>query len=343
MSWGKQEEAAMPEEQAGSDDGPATPDQPGSRSGLKEVIKRLTEQAYLFVIGLVILVVASLYIPAQNTTLTVVAMIGAVGLATVAIFSVERRKREVSERAVVTASPKDREEVEALREERSAVEGLLEGIVANDQDTFFIYSSTIVDKAYDHSNPPKEIDQPYYRDKKEVTTILDARGIASIYSLLHVAGKTSPSLHEGTAETFDPTDWNSNLILIGSGNSNPKTDEALEFAKCPFVFSSDENLIERLDKGDANEPSRFEHTPNVDHAILAKLKRRTDEGTRVHLVLAGIGAYGTVGACSYLYQKAFDLYRRFKGDPFALIIQVDPRDWSNPREVAKEDLVVTGE
>ena len=254
----------MPEEETGSADGSATKD--ASRSGLKEVIKRLTEQAYLFVIGLVILVVAALYIPAQNATLTVVAMIGALGLATFAIFSVERRKtqivEEVSERSVVTASPKDREEVEALREERSAIEGLLEGIVSNNEDTYFIYSSTVVDKAFDHSNPPKEIDQPYYKDKKEVTTILDTRGIASVYSLLHVAGKTR-GLHVGTAETFDPTNWNSNLILIGSGNSNPRTDEALEMAKCPFVFSSNENVIERRNKGTANEPSRFEHTRNV--------------------------------------------------------------------------------
>lgn len=151
----------MPEEQPAPGAESTKVEEPASRSGLKEVVKRLTEQAYLFVIGLVILVVAALYIPPHNTTLTVVALIGALGLATFAIFSVERRKQEVSARSVVTASPKDRKEVEGLRDERSAIEGLLEGIVSNDEDTYFVYSSTLVDKVYSLTKPRKEIVQPY--------------------------------------------------------------------------------------------------------------------------------------------------------------------------------------
>ena len=336
----------MPEEESGSA-GKVTTGEAG-RSGLKEVIKRLTEQAYLFVIGLVILVIAALYIPAQNTALTVVAMMGALGLATFAIFSVERRKtqivEEVGQRSVITRSPEDREEVEGIRDERATIEGLLEGIVNNDEDTYFIYSSTLVKEVYDHGDPPKKIDQPFYSPTKkpEVTTILDTRGIAEIYALLLLARKTE-RLYPGTAESFDPTNWNSNLILIGSGNSNPKTDEALDEAKCPFVFSSDEEAIERRGEGTPGEPSRFEHTLDVDHAILAKLKRRTPKGTRVYLVAAGIGAYGTVAACSFLHENIADLFDRFEDAPFALILQVSPERWAIPREVAHEDLHVVSD
>jgi hypothetical protein len=342
----------MPRENKESPGGPTTTDRGGAWAGLKEVVKRLQEQAYLFVIGLVILVIMALYLPAQNVLVTLVALLGALGLGTFAIFSVERRKdeikeeakKEVSERSVITPSAEARKEVEGLQDERSAIEGLLEGIVSNDEDTNFIYSSTIVDKVYDHSEPPREIHQPFYSpgNRPEVTTILDTLGIAEIYSLLHVSRKVD-RLYVDTAESFQPTNWNSNLILIGSGNSNPKTDEALELAKCPFVFSSDESAIEKRVEGTPGEPSRFEHTPEVDHAILAKLKRRTPKGTRVYLVVAGIGAYGTVAACSFLHEKVSDLYDRFKDSPFALILQVNPEQWTIPREVAHEDLRVVGE
>jgi hypothetical protein len=245
---------------------------------------------------------------------------------------------------VLTPSIEDRKEVENLQDERSAIGGLLEGIVSNEEDTYFIYSSTIVEKVFDHSDPPNVIDQPFYSPAKrpEVTTILDTRGIAEIYSLLHLSRKVD-RLYVDTAESFDPTNWNSNLILVGSGNSNPKTDKALEIGKCPFLFSSDESVIEKRGDGKADEPSRFEHTPEVDHAILAKLKRRTPRGTRVYLVAAGIGAYGTVAACLFLHDNVRDLYDRFNEAPFVLILQVSPEQWSIPREIAHEDLSVVGE
>jgi hypothetical protein len=318
-----------------------------SRSGLvKEVIKRLREQAYLFVIGLVILVIAALYIPSQNTPLTIVAVLGALGLAAFTIASVERRKgqlvEEVGEKSVLTDSPEERVQVERLQNERAAIQGLLEGLVSNDEDTYFIYSSTVVDKVYDHSKPPKEIDLPYYEDVREVTTLLDTRGIAKLYALLYTAGKTD-RLHEGTAETFDPTNWASNLILVGSGLSNPVTEQTLGLFDVPFRFSTDLRAIERRDKESGKEPSRFEHTHAVDHAILAKLKRRTAQGTRVYLVAAGIGAWGTVAACSFLASEATDLYRRFADSPFACIIQVDPRQWTMPRELDSQALAVASD
>jgi hypothetical protein len=330
----------MPEEQDETR-ASARANQGGAWGTAREVVKRLQEQAYLFVFGLVILVVIALLIPSGNILLTIIAFLVALALGLFAIWSVERKKDQIKDRAT-DAAKQDVRALEDLQDERSAIQGLLEGIVSNDEDTYFIYSSTIVKKVYDHDKPSKEIVQPFYSpaSRPEVTTYLDTRGIAEIYALLHLAGKRDENLYPGTAESFQPTNWNANLILIGSGNSNPKTDEALELGGCPFRFSKDRSVIERRAAGTPGEPSRFEHTKDVDHALLAKLKRKTPKGTRVYLVIAGIGAYGTVAACSFLHENVIDLYDYFEDAPFALILQVDPKNWTVIREVARAEATV---
>jgi hypothetical protein len=60
----------MPQDQEENPDRPAAGNEGGGWAGLKEVIKRLQEQAYLFVIGLVILVILALYLPSQNVGVT---------------------------------------------------------------------------------------------------------------------------------------------------------------------------------------------------------------------------------------------------------------------------------
>jgi hypothetical protein len=43
----------------------------------------------------------------------------------------------------------------------------------------------------------------------------------------------------------------------------------------------------------------------------------------VYLVLAGIGALGTLGACHYPQRHVIDLYRRFGTSPFACVLSLD--------------------
>ncbi len=276
---------------------------------VKEIIKGLAgERAYLLVFGLALILAAGAF--ASRLTSTQV-------LAGFSIFVVERRKRL----SVPVQSPAQRKRLLAVPEQEVAIRGLLGGLVDNDTDTYFVYSSTSVEYFLDYAD--KRIEYPFTEEERRVTAIPDAHGIGMIQSLLDLAGKRE-RLHILTSHVFRPEYWESNLILIGSRNANQQTDVALRKMGSPFRFNKDVSaIVELQESGDGQWPRESADLKRRDYAVVAKGELQGPNQQIVYLVLAGIGAFGTLAACHYLQRRVIDLYGRFERSPFACVLSLN--------------------
>lgn len=281
------------------------------------ITKGLKRQpAYLLVFGLAFMICtgAAIYLK-ENPQLVGALIFGTIVLAGFAIYLVENHT------GVRTISSEEQRSVSRFRDEQTPIKGVFEGLVDNDSVTYFVYSNTPVKGFYDHDWQP--IDYPFQVTERErrVTTIPDVRGIAKIHTLLHLGGKTD-RLEFITAQEFTPQQWEDNLILIGSRNANPKTEDALHNFNSPFRFSEDMKSILELDSTEGPWPKPDEE--NMDYGIVVKLKIAANDGKeRVYLILAGVGAIGTLACCHYLQKNIVNIHKKFRTAPFASLLSVN--------------------
>lgn len=269
--------------------------------------------AYVLVFG-VAFVICTLGLIYLNDDLPIVLLLlGTLVLAGFAIRSVETRT------AISVSSPEEHRIVSTMRNERDAIKGVFEGLVSNDSLTYFVYSNTPVKEFFDHKG--QKIDYPFADHEKRVTTIQDARGISKVNALLHLGGKIE-RLKVITAQDFTDGNWENNLILIGSRNSNPKTEEALRNFNSPFRFSDD---MQRIVESDSNEGAwPTSEDQEQDYGIVVKLKVAVDNREhRVYFVIAGVGPIGTLACCHYLQYSIVALHNKFKTSPFACLLSVN--------------------
>lgn len=243
---------------------------------------------------------------------------------------------------------------------------MFEGLAGDETPLYFVYSSTAVDGFRDREGQP--IPHDFRTEERFVTTIRDAAGIAKIHSLLQLGGKTK-NIHVLTSEQLREDDWESNLILTGSPNSNPSTGHALAGYSSPLLFSADMKAIEeslalpnsahksgrRRRKLSRLEPEGTDETTlrwpsdaeagneELDYAMIVKIKVSRGATESVYLVLAGIGPTGTLGACHYLERNLIEIYRRVKSSPFAFVISVVREHYIDVKEIMWYELVVRGE
>ena len=280
----------------------------------KKIVQGLgTETAYLLVFGLAFVICTLGLIYLNQDFPRVVLLLGTLVLAGFAIRSVEKRN------AISVRSPEEHHIVSRLRDERNAIKGVFGGLVSNDSSTYFVYSNTPVKEFFDHDG--HKIDYPFADREKRVTTIPDARGISKIHTLLHLGGK-SERLEIMTAQDFTDRHWENNLILIGSRNSNPKTEDALRNFNSPFRFSDDMQRIVESNSEEGAWPTSEQQ--EQDYGIVVKLKVAVDNrADRVYFVIAGVGPIGTLASCHYLQNNIVGLHNKFKTSPFACLLSVN--------------------
>ncbi len=216
------------------------------------------------------------------------------------------------------------ESAAAVAPRRRAIQGLFETAVDNSRDLRFVYSSTSVSHFVDYEGNP--IDYDFTERERRVTAIPDAQGIGIIHHLLEMAGKRE-RIDVVTAHDFKESYWEDDVILIGSQNANPRSQEALERHGSPFRFTPEvDGIVDARLGPDAVWP-KPEDDPNVsDYAILAKLQTSLPSGLATYIVAAGIGAIGTLAACYYLQKNATDLFGDFGSSPFALVLRIPEKD-----------------
>jgi hypothetical protein len=293
-------------------------DRASADRNIGEIIKGLgTEPAYLLVFALFLLVGIGSFASGLSALLATVITLGSFLLAAFAIYLVERRKGM----SVTAGSPAQHARLEGLRDEDTAIRGIFGPIVSEASDTYFVYSSTPVSGYQDYSGKP--IEYPFGSDELLVTAVPDALGIAKIHSLLHLAGKHN-RLSIVTARTFPADAWEKELILIGSKNSNPDTEIALTEYNAPYRFSEDVRSIVEAAPGGAVWPASPDELRVTDYGLLVKLRvRRSESDESTYLILAGIGAPGTLAVCHFLQRNIAKLYERFGDAPFGCVLSVD--------------------
>lgn len=283
------------------------------------IIKGLaSEQAYLLVYALLALVVGASFAVELTGWLAFLTIALAFLLAALAIVVVERRRR-LSLLQVNSAEQRDR--LAPLPDQELAIRGVLDGLVDNDSDTYFVYSSTLVDRFIDYNNTP--IDFPFTEEERRVTAIPDAQGISLVHALLDL-GQKRERLHVITSRDFRPEYWESNLILIGSRNANLQTEQALKRYKSPFRFNEAVTAI--VVEGSSTQeiwPTDPSELKTRDYAVLLKFKRRIRGQERTQMVLAGIGGIGTLAACHYLHANVTELHRMFENSSFGCALTLD--------------------
>jgi hypothetical protein len=315
-----------------------------ARTGLLgQIARSLSRQpAYLLTFGLVV-ALDGYAVAASPPWVSALVIAGSLLLAGFAIWLVERR-------TIVAKSPEQARRLAELADLEAAVHGVFEGLVANDAATYFVYSWTSVDNFRNRDG--SQIPFDFSDTERLVTTIRDAAGIARIHTLLALGGKTE-NLRVLPDRDLREEDWEANLILIGSPNSNAATAHALRAYKSPIRFSTDVTAIEDCRSSEAiggRRGGRRRRPTNggalglswragldsngveVDYAMIVKLKFERVEGTSVYLIVAGIGPTGTLGGCHYLEQNLIKLERRFGSDPFALVIAVGRDHFVDVRE-----------
>jgi hypothetical protein len=279
------------------------------------ITKGLKRQpAYLLVFGIVFIICtgAAIYLYKYPLPASLLIFFTIV-LAGFAIYLVENRT------AVRTTSAEEQRDVSTFREERTPIKDVFEGLVDNDSVTYFVYSNTPVKEFYDHDGNP--IDYPFDERELRVTSIPDVRGLAKIHTLLHLGGKTDRQ-EVITAQEFTPQHWKDNLIFIGSRNSNPKTEDALQNFNSPFRFSEDMKSILELDSTEGPWPKPDEE--NMDYGIVVKLKIVANDGEeRIYLILAGVGPIGTLACCHFFQKNIVNIHKNFRTAPFAYFLSVN--------------------
>jgi len=296
------------------------------------ITKGLNRQpAYLLVYGLAFMICtgAAIYLK-ENPQLVGALIFGTIVLAGFTIYLVENRT------TVRTTSSEEHRSISTLRDERTSIKGVFEGLVDNDSVTYFVYSNTPVKGFYDHDWQP--IDYPFAERERRVTTIPDVRGIAKIHTLLHVGGKID-RVEVITAQEFTPRHWEDNLIFIGSRNANPKTEDALQNFNSPFRFSEDMRSILELDSTAGPWPKPDEE--NMDYGIIVKIKIVANDGKeRVCFILAGVGPIGTLACCHYLQKNIVDIHKNFRTAPFAYLLSANRKlGYTSVKEEKSKEII----
>ena len=296
-------------------------DEAGQDGVLKEVAKGLRPTpAYLLVFGIVAaMTTAAGFLGRDNAVVGAVLVVGALGLAAFTIRLVETLAPTVR-----VDSPEQAGRISDLTGPEAATHAVLEGLADPERETYFVYSSSRVHEFLDHEGNVNPFE--FREDEKVVTTIRDAWGIAMVHGLLYLGGKTPESLRIITAKEFDDSCWDDDLILIGSGFANPKSEAALRMLESPLRFSEDRKQIvgdpERAGDPETRWPQPGEDGRS-DYGLITKLKSKRNDKERVYIVLAGLGPTGTLAACYYFSQHIVDLYGRFGSSPFGLVVRVD--------------------
>ena len=275
------------------------------------------EPAYLLVYGLVLLVSGGAWATGLPPLWAAITTLGALGLGGFSIFLVERGKRS----SLPVDSREQRARLSRLPAQENAIQGVLDGLVDNEADTTFVYSSTLVERFIDYEG--KAIEHPFTEEERQVTAIPDAHGISKVHSLMFVAGKQT-RLHIATSRSFRAEDWDNHLILIGSKNANLQTERTLEDFNAPFVFNDDVSAIVEVSESTGGRwPSRPEDLEHLDYGIIVKLKIVRGGRSRIYLVLAGLGGLGTLACCHFLERRISELYTRFQDSPFGCVVSVN--------------------
>jgi hypothetical protein len=296
-------------------------DETGKVSIVKEVVAGLRQSpAYLLVFGLgFILLTFGAILVGKNAWLAGALVVGMLVLGALAIWVVESRMSLVR-----VDSPEQAVRMTGLKDRETAIHGVLEGLVEGDGESYFVYSSSRVNEFLDHDGKVNPYE--FRDDEKVVTTIRDAWGIAMIHGLLHLGGKAAENIEIITAKEFTEKCWDADLILIGSGFANPKTEAALDSFNSPLRFSADRAHIVR-EPARPGEPELQWPAPGADggsdYGLIVKLKVIRHGVERVVLVLAGLGPTGTLAACYYLTDNVIPLYEEFQSSPFGLVVRVN--------------------
>src|SRR6266700_3664386 len=271
-------------------------DYDGRAGLLGQIARSLSRQpAYLLTFGLVI-ALDTYAVAASPPWVSALVIVGSLLLAGFAIWLVERR-------TIVAKSPQQARRLADLAELEAAVHAVFEGLVANDTAAYFVYSWTSVDNFRNRKG--QQIPFDYNDTERLVTTIRDAAGIARIHTLLALGGKTE-NLRILPDRDLREEDWEANLILIGSPNSNLATDHALQAYRSPVRFSHDVTAIEDCLSSEALDGRRIRRRrranvgserlswraglgPNgiaVDYAMVVKLKVERPAASSIYLIVA---------------------------------------------------------
>lgn len=199
---------------------------------------------------------------------------------------------------------------------------VLGGLTDNARILRFVYSSTRVDGFVDQTRQPIT-NFPFLDEELQVTAIPDAHGVGYLHSLLALSGKRQ-SINVLTSRYFRPEHWNDDLILVGSPNANAQTGPAINRFGCPYSFSADVSCIEeRTPQGVLLWPKSKDEFKDHDYAILAKITRLSAGVHHTCVIVAGIGALGTLGACYFLNEKLIEIADRFGANSFAAVLHID--------------------
>ena len=140
-------------------------------------------------------------------------------------------------------------------------------------------------------------------------------------------GKKESDYQQTTSRSLQNGDWSSNLILLGSPNSNTITEQALAGDSAPFAFKGpySETIVNKKTN------ATWKSSKSYDYAMISRITRKG----KTTLVLAGIGPIGTAAACYYLsaYYRAISQLISNTGS-FGIILEVSrQKDFTQCRVV----------
>jgi hypothetical protein len=243
------------------------------------------------------------------------------------IWIIEVRSR----RSVATTSSGQAERLEEVRDLDTPIRCVFENLVGED-DVFVVYSSTQVQE---HLNQLEETVRPADDvtfggvAERRVTTIPDAFGAAKIQNLLSLGGKRERVRSKTSwPGDFNSESWDASLILIGSGRSNRATTQALADFESPYRFSEQFDAIVDVTSPGERWPASQEDLKTVDYGIVVKIKVERQDGTRVYMVIAGVGPFGTLAGCVFLERQIHKIYSEYDTSPFAYLLSIRRDDLS---------------
>jgi hypothetical protein len=290
--------------------------------------------AYALVfLGLIIIVVVAVQGPPLKVLIPVVIAVLALSGFVIWVIELQSKKIERQEAAietqaaksVATDSPAQAERLAEVRDLDTPIRGVFEDLVGAD-DVYLVYSSTQQKEFVDQLQVTVRPDEdPAYGGpaEKRATTIPDAIGAGRIQNLLYLGGKRE-RLHTITSwpDDFRPDYWEKSLVLIGSGKSNCVTADLFRRFPSPYRFSEDFDAI--VDAADGTRwPARSEDLATMDYGLLVKLKVVDGDTTRVYLVIAGVGPYGTLAGCRFLDRQITKVHDEYGDSPFAYVLSVE--------------------
>lgn len=168
----------------------------------------------------------------------------------------------------------------------------------------------------------------------EPMSTCDARAVGYLSSAFAIARKQPPKII--TDEEILPK-WDATLICFGSSGSNVKTREILQLEENTYAdfdsFVREGKHIPGIRTKWNNSSFTGEDDPRGDKGLIMKLPNpRFPKHTLT--VCAGLGEYGTSGAVFYLSRHWEMLYKRYKGDPFCVIVAVSTGSDESAKEIS---------